>query len=261
MVATPCRAFTLIELLVVITIIVVIVGLMAPAMDQAVYQAELVGCGARLDPLGSGVTTYAFDFNRRYPYRPSVAAERASQMRQLNDILVNYEEREILRGRISLKLLQCPLSPQLDLDSFTATASIVPVLHASYDLWYGWAYEKSAGMTKLGDRWAWDNRPYSIVASDFNLFHISNRTIVSSHPDSDGKLARIIRPNYADWRTENIELQRGTIDQNYLYADGSVVRYARVRMLNEDGDRAAVPWASHNGGVQPAGWQLWVAIQ
>ena len=258
MTRTAHRAFTLIELLVVVTIIVVLLALLAPAMDEAVYQAELAACGARQDALGGGVTAYTFDFNRRYPHRPSVAAGRASQMRQLNDTLVNYEERDILRGRISLNVLQCPLSPQLDLDSFTATASIVPVLYASYDLWYGWAYEESLGMTKLGDRWEWDGKRYAILASDFNLFHVSEPIVVSSHPDSDGKLARVVRTNHADWRTERVELARGLIDQNYVYADGSVVRFPDVGILNEEGDRNAVPWASYNGGVQAAGWQLWV---
>jgi prepilin-type N-terminal cleavage/methylation domain-containing protein len=252
------HAFTLIELLVVVTIIVILLALLTPVLDKAMYQAELVICGARLDALSGAVTTYAFDFNRRYPHRPNVAAKRASQMRQLNDTLVNVEERDILRGRIPLDLLQCPLSPQLDLDSIQGTASIVPVLHGSYDLWYGWAYEDSPGMFKLGDRWGWDRKRFSIVASDMNLFHIGGPHVISSHPDSGGKLAAVNRTTYADWRSEQVALARGTIDQNCLFSDGSVVRYPDVKMLDDGGRRAAVPWASHNGGVQAAGWQLWV---
>ena len=36
------RAFTLVELLVVITIIVILLALLTPAMDRAVYHAEMI---------------------------------------------------------------------------------------------------------------------------------------------------------------------------------------------------------------------------
>ena len=39
-------AFTLIELLVVVTIIVVLLAMLTPALDKAIYQAELAVCGA-----------------------------------------------------------------------------------------------------------------------------------------------------------------------------------------------------------------------
>ena len=40
-------AFTLVELMVVITIIVLLLALMMPALDKAVYQAELASCMTR----------------------------------------------------------------------------------------------------------------------------------------------------------------------------------------------------------------------
>ena len=49
-------AFTLIELLVVVTIIVVLLALLTPAMDQAIYQGELTACGARLKAVASAIT-------------------------------------------------------------------------------------------------------------------------------------------------------------------------------------------------------------
>src|SRR5687767_8500683 len=64
--------FTLIELLVVITIIVVLLALLTPALDKAIYQAELAVCAATLDGLATAATTYAMDHKRRYPYRTGV---------------------------------------------------------------------------------------------------------------------------------------------------------------------------------------------
>src|ERR1043165_1931025 len=53
------RAFTLIELLVVITIIVVLLALLTPALDKAMYQAELAVCGANLRAIANGAIPYA----------------------------------------------------------------------------------------------------------------------------------------------------------------------------------------------------------
>ena len=62
------RAFTLIELLVVITIIVVLLSILVPALDKAIYRAELVRCaGGNLKVMASGVTTYAMENKRYYP--------------------------------------------------------------------------------------------------------------------------------------------------------------------------------------------------
>ena len=57
------------ELLVVITIIVILLSLLAPALDEAVYQAELVLCASKLDATALGITGYALDHGRRYPRR------------------------------------------------------------------------------------------------------------------------------------------------------------------------------------------------
>jgi prepilin-type N-terminal cleavage/methylation domain-containing protein len=68
----PCAGFTIVELLVVISIIVVLLALLAPALDQAIYQAELSVCGAKLRSLGGGLVNYALGSQRRYPQWPPV---------------------------------------------------------------------------------------------------------------------------------------------------------------------------------------------
>src|ERR1051325_2010409 len=64
--------FTVVELLVVITIIVVLLSLLAPAMDRAIYQAELAVCESRLKAIGTGSQVYAMDYQRHYPVRSAV---------------------------------------------------------------------------------------------------------------------------------------------------------------------------------------------
>src|SRR5687767_1042700 len=66
------RAFTLIELLVVVTIIVVLLALLTPALDRAIYVAELALCGTHARGIAVSVQSYAAAHKRFYPYRPGV---------------------------------------------------------------------------------------------------------------------------------------------------------------------------------------------
>src|SRR3970040_128099 len=66
------RGFTLIELLVVITIIVVLLALLTPALDKAIYQAELAVCATHLKTIANGAALYAGEYKRRWPYRQQV---------------------------------------------------------------------------------------------------------------------------------------------------------------------------------------------
>lgn len=248
--------------MVVVTIIVVLLALLVPAMDRAIYQAELAVCAANLDAIGGGATIYALDHKRRYPLRLGVEDRNLGwQMRQFSDGLANVDDRPIIRDHIPIKTLQCPMSEQIDLEPRTnALGRVDGSYYAGYDLWYGWKYDLGGtGMMKLGDRWGWDGRRYDIVAGDFNLFHIGNPYVISSHPDDEGKLVVRATPGYTDWIRSD-KLDRGLIDQNYVFADGSVARYAAVEMLDDGGRRTAVPWADIAGN-QPSGWQLFVPVR
>ncbi len=59
MVHNPRTGFTLVELLVVITIIVILLALLAPAMDRAMELAERTQCATNLHALYGGVAVYA----------------------------------------------------------------------------------------------------------------------------------------------------------------------------------------------------------
>jgi prepilin-type N-terminal cleavage/methylation domain-containing protein len=59
--------FTLLELLVVIAIIVVLLALLTPALDRAIYEAELVQCASRLRVWGGIAHAFGFDHRRDLP--------------------------------------------------------------------------------------------------------------------------------------------------------------------------------------------------
>jgi len=60
-------AFTLIELLVAITIIVALLAMIAPALDQAVNSAMLTRCLTNQHATTQGLTLYLMDHRRTYP--------------------------------------------------------------------------------------------------------------------------------------------------------------------------------------------------
>src|SRR6185295_546837 len=124
-------AFTLIELLVVITIIVVLLSLLAPALDKAIYQAELAVCAANLRAIAGGAAIYASGSKRFYPYRPGVRDDMAwptamiyngsleiqtvynALWTQVNPVV--YDDRPLLRTFLRLNSALCdPLTGKLD---------------------------------------------------------------------------------------------------------------------------------------------------
>ena len=60
-------AFTIVELLVVVTIIVVLLSLLAPAMDKAVGYAMEARCLSNLHQIGIGLRMYTADYHGYFP--------------------------------------------------------------------------------------------------------------------------------------------------------------------------------------------------
>src|SRR5687768_11325683 len=101
-------AFTLIELLVVVTIIVVLLALLTPALDQAIYQAELTVCQAGEHAGAVSVIAYAAANSRRYPDR--VLPELGQPAMVVYDG-GSYDDRTNLAKAMSLNgMLNCPLA-------------------------------------------------------------------------------------------------------------------------------------------------------
>ena len=252
---TSCQrsvGFTLLELLVVVTVIVILLALVTPALNQAMYRAELVVCSARLRAIVSGAQTYAVQYRRHYPYRSggdgnNGAYERFSVHDTVND------DRPELRGFLSLnEHLNDPLSPgEIDVEGSLDTSWII----LPYDLYFGTRIAGHAGMFRLGDRWSWTvpgqgntarSQHFTTLASDYSwTTNVSNG--FASHPDSDGILQKDLRQDSKDttglfFRTTNAGLvtttlsrwfqpgpQRGLVDLNYGFADGAVEPYNGLR--------------------------------
>jgi len=61
------HGFTLIELLVVVGIIAMLISILMPALGRARQQAKAVHCLARLHDFGTGLMTYATDYDDSFP--------------------------------------------------------------------------------------------------------------------------------------------------------------------------------------------------
>ncbi len=250
----PVAAFTLIELLVVVTIIVVLLALLAPSLDQAIYQAEMTACATRLKGIATGAQVYGTDNKRWYPQRPGM---QSAQWRpnQIANVSHTFDDRPPLRGYLSLGLLLDPMAPKgisleprdTDLDS---------EVWSNYQLWFGFQYRQSnvrkKGLFRMGDRFEWDGGFYSLLASDQDMIdHDSSRKFGwGTHPDKEGLWVPQVQNNVLNSRITTIPViqepvstdkkyvqsrwvgtdMRGPLDMNFAYDDGSVQKYNNVKV-------------------------------
>jgi len=244
--ATSKRGFTLVELLVVITVIVLLLALLAPAMDQAVYQAELAVCASKLDAIATGAIAYGSQYRRSYPHRPMwhAAPQRPIDINFGNIAGIGQpgkpaDDRPVLRTFLKINdHLNCPLNPaKSDFDLSKVETNII----VDYALWFGFGYLKEKGMFRLGDRVQFAGDSFDLLASDWaGIFLGSNEN--GTHNDAQNRMESRVFQDH-DWYTDSTigpltytgawwfsrSLNgRGPIDLNYARADGSVVRYDQV---------------------------------
>jgi prepilin-type N-terminal cleavage/methylation domain-containing protein len=284
-------AFTLIELLVVITIIVVLLAMLAPALDQAMYQAELAVCAAKQDALAVATVQYTMGHKRFYPYRKLVQEFGRTQTMELYRN-PPASDMAVFRSFLSLNdNLQDPLVQPVDLTILTSSgqsnlndlqSGTVPQhtwVYSSYAYWAGWRYNTPTGlrgMRKVGDGFEWDGRSFRMIASDHDAISELNNWVQSKHPDADGVMYNqvlqnqtsfyingIVRLTYSTWTVDlandtGTTWRRGLIDMNTAFDDGSVARYSGVpadRQKQEDQGLTWVPNFSdalnYNDGTGP----------
>jgi prepilin-type N-terminal cleavage/methylation domain-containing protein len=253
------KGFTLIELLVVVTIIVVLLSLLAPAMDRAIYSAELAACGANLHVVGLGVQNYAMDNRRRYPYRAGV--HDATNTVDTGDTFLATsawhphkiwnggtggnarDDRPLLARYMGINAaLNDPLSRKADL----AGAKVGSQTYGSYYLWFGYQFAGQNAMEKMGDRLAWaeggTRSRFDVLAGDQDDVRFADTTAATfaSHPDRDAVLHGELYQDAGNplsvvsrWAVQGAA-ERGPIDTNFVFAAGDVGRYDAVEVDQDD---------------------------
>jgi len=239
------QAFTLVELLVAVTIIVVLLAMLSPAVEKAVYQAELAACAARLHGLAVGVTQYTIHNARLYPTPKGASARHHTVLTTWG-----WDMRPLLQSYVSINgHLLDPLAGKIDLEGSKQDGSIIFTGNqANYSLWFDWRWSgygaSEQGMRRYGDRFTWTGsaglvRRFSLLAADW-IDDSSTGYTMGGHPDDAGLLQFIRRQDEnppwwnapgqtvtLSWWQRTTGDDRGLIDRNFAHDDGSVRRFTR----------------------------------
>jgi prepilin-type N-terminal cleavage/methylation domain-containing protein len=247
MVCTLRHAFTLAELLVVIAIIVVLLALLTPALDKAVYQAELAVCGAKQKAVAAGALTYGMDHSRSYPARHNLAMATFPHKELLADPNNNYDVRPLIDAYMPNDALVDSLTRKIEVGRLETQPD--SMVFSSYSLWFGYGYARHRPMRRVGDRFTWTEDAatgpmmyrFNMLVSDFDLFNVG-AAVFGSHPDRAAVMwnqwlqdqvsgvyqagvsirgsGRFVMSRWVNaTRTD-----RGLIDRNFAFDDGSVAR-------------------------------------
>jgi prepilin-type N-terminal cleavage/methylation domain-containing protein len=267
------RGFTLIELLVVVTVIVVLLALLMPAMGRAVYQSQLAVCGSQLRNIGSEVSRYALDNKRFYPDRGLLRTQsendQPAQLKYASYIAQRpIDQRVVLRKAFAdlNKQLNDPLSGAIDIDGARSEWVFAP-----YNLWWAFRYTArgTTAMERLDDRWDYDRQWFNIIASDRDLVrpHSNFQEVQTSHPDGaygggicfnnvvqDAENPWLGIPGDMTitywWSRPGTSHRRGPVDNNYVMGDLSVQRHLTRYDAYDRGEMRAVgTYAGNQAGV------------
>jgi prepilin-type N-terminal cleavage/methylation domain-containing protein len=250
--------FTLIELLVVVTIIVVLLALLTPAMDRAIYAAQLAVCGGNLRGISTACVNYAMNHKRTYPSRGDYSWEAMQIVNpNITTAAVPFDMRREVEGYVAPNIFLDPLSAEISLsesDNFDNT-----VIFCNYNIYSGWGVTGNKFMKKVGERWSWQNPEdqarysFRVLAADIDRGTMTGFKN-TSHPDDEGLLQFVAYQNLENpdafggpgipggvaYRTTfswwfGGGPRRGKIDNQYAMDDGSVVRFDRLKWNLNDG--------------------------
>jgi len=271
------RGFTLIELLVVISIIVLLMALLLPALSRARKQARAVVCQSRLRGWSLMFAAYQNESDGRFPEGSYYVWDDQAGERQYH-FLPWPAHMEVYGGSDLRAAMLCP----------TASKSVPP------DAWRTRGKAAAAGTTflawRLDSRWLHEPMPHSeyigSYATNYTNHHLD---LAAVHRLGPGKMRPATLPVFFDSRVskgglrgavsdepppyEDCELGGNspvpsaeiTIDRhqggiNMLFGDGAIrkVGVKELWTLNwyEEFDTAG-PWTKA-GGVQPSDWPAWM---
>jgi prepilin-type N-terminal cleavage/methylation domain-containing protein len=245
-VAVP--GFTLVELLVVISIIAVLLALLTPALDQAVYQAELAVCAANQRNVVMGANAYAMESKRFYPKRD--ALQSTAQYRRPNLVRAGSDADDMTRlgSYVTWKMLFDPLNGGLN-EGMIQRSLPTTNIYANYNLWWDWRYVRDSegkASTRMGQVFSWNTEDFDVLVSEEDMAQLDTRTHCS-HQDAlgsqslevvqDGVVLPSTSPTTATetlsrWRHPN-SARRAPIDANYGFQDGAVRRITEVKWWDD----------------------------
>lgn len=255
-------AFTLLELLVVITVIVILITLLAPALDRALTASEMAKCGANLKTIANASTQYSQNNKQRYPKRQNNYYWDALMMRHPTH---PFDIRPQFQDYLFLDAFVDPLLKSTKLDD--GSNSPETVVYSNYSVYTGWGIPGFASLDRVGDRFTFQHaatgRPdvlykFDILAADEDYRWPGNYT-TASHPDVGGKMAigrlqdQWTNPNVpatvpavsyratiAWWVVANPkgvgagnDADRSPLDTQFVHEDNSVQRFTDVKMFDD----------------------------
>lgn len=217
---------------------------------------------------------------KHYPHRRMMTAEYGWNRPDFIASDDSIDDRTLLMEYIGMDSLVDPLSGGIDLDPGSTDSGALVI--SNYPLWYGVKWTQAgggAGIYRLGDRLSYTEQStppqryrFDILASDLDA-NVST-ALHASHPDTDGVLQlevaqNAVSPTYSTtgqtaiegklvvsrWVT-NGRIDRGTMDMQFVHADGAVERFNDVRYDEgglPNGRMVRVPYSdAANEGKPPA---------
>jgi prepilin-type N-terminal cleavage/methylation domain-containing protein len=234
----PRTGFTLIELLVVVTIIVVLIALLTPALEKAVYSAELATCGATIRSLTTGGISYTADNKRLFPSRGdgpwhSVSTKSVStKFVDNNSGTTLYDIPVQMKPYVGRDNFLDPMAGGVDLDAGLYDPK-PPSLYSNYQVYFDWGRPTSHAMTrsmrKLGDLMEFSppsdaNGPYRFrtLIADLDSRRglpdaIWDVDVYSGHPDKDGRLILFTVENKDNPFVKGIGLPIGKVTTSWWW--------------------------------------------
>ena len=244
------KAFTLIELLVVVTLIAMLLAILTPAMDHAIYQAELAVCAANQHGMAGGVHQYAMTNRRLYPPRKDISNGTNWKPHQVNSGAVGgvtapgqaptYSDGDLryyTAGYFPTKMFVDPLCERVDFSAPNASG-----YWSSYNAWFGFTYKGNPGLLRVGDRLMWGGRAFDLLVTDRDAIDEFTPEVENSHPDHEGVLIRLglqdenfdapglmtvagkaATTTFSIWYTVT-RFDRSPVEMNYALTDESVDR-------------------------------------